>query len=125
MQQFHRLFNPIQADGQVIAFESENVDRFKLEQFLISVLWRASVSKQDYFGRIDLEDLTDEAAKVILSPSDLIPSFFNCVILRWGEREGFEGGLQLNQNPQRARWRMVRGYRFYLGETIVWIRARS
>ena len=105
-----------------IGYRIANVDSELLKLFFISILWRASISTQDFFSEIRLGIKLERLAKEVL----------------WGERvcekdefsfvlAKFDEGLAARTmlNPHKERWFSVTYYRFYIYGYILYIKADS
>lgn len=81
LQDFSSLFMPVMEGGVLRGFESRQVDQMKLLRFFVSVAWRASVSTQPFFRKVDLGDHLAEAAKSVLQPGvDVDRKHFSCML---------------------------------------------
>ncbi|MNQ35680.1 hypothetical protein D3C85_491730 [compost metagenome] len=81
LQDFSSLFMPVMEGGVLRGFESTQVDQMKLLRFFVSVAWRASVSTQAFFRKVELKDHLVEAAKSVQQPSeDVDREHFSCML---------------------------------------------
>lgn len=68
----YRFFHPtvpytLKTDGHgTQAYLIENVDYDKLKRFLLAVLWRASVSTQDFYAGVNLQSHEEEIRQLLL-----------------------------------------------------------
>lgn len=71
---------PVYVAGTPIAYQIKNVDYAKLKLFIISVLWRASVSSQEFYAQVSLGRYEKIARTHLLSSDpggpDDFPVFF-------------------------------------------------
>lgn len=118
-----QLFEPvIDSAGREIASQSKAVDQHLLLVFLIGTLWRASVSKSDFFKRIELGPYEEKARQVVLNQASNIPKIFAAVLTKWSTtdenqyiaRSIMDPILETNRSPNR--------YRFYFGEIVAYIK---
>lgn len=99
---------------------SDKVDQHLLIRFFISVLWRASVSKNTFFKRVDLGPYEVDAAKVILHPDKAAPKIFSVLLTMWGDLDEKDSGLVMD--PLKEKWYGVNSYRFYFGYFVAYIK---
>lgn len=100
--------------------QSEKVDQILLFRFFISVLWRASVSKDKFFNRVKLGPYEKAAAEVILHPELEVPATFGVVLSIWGGLADADNGIMMD--PFREKWNGVNAYRFYFGRFVAYIK---
>ena len=115
-----RHFRAVKTRSGVEGFQADDVDQNLIMQFLISVLWRASVSSQEFFSRVNLGPFEASAAKVIQDSNDPIPPCFGACLSRW-EDDSLVGHHML-MDPIREKWEGVNAYRLYLGQFVAYIR---
>ena len=120
--QFHAWFKTIEQNGQVVAYRAEQVDQEKLLRFLVAVLWRASVSKQSFYGRVHLGPYESLARQTILRPEAELPPVFSALLSRWTYSEENKSVAQSLMCPFRERWQGVNAYRMYLGEVVAYVK---
>jgi hypothetical protein len=70
--------------GNFVAYELKNADYTRLKLFFISVLWRASVSGQPFFSRVDLGPLEASARNHILQGDAGDPDEFSVLLSGFG-----------------------------------------
>lgn len=100
--------------------QSEKVDQILLFRFFISVLWRASVSKDNFFNRVKLGPYEKVAAEVILHPELEVPATFGVVLSIWGGLADADNGIMMD--PFREKWNGANAYRFYFGRFVAYIK---
>jgi hypothetical protein len=109
------------AEGVKSYFKADQFDYSKLKLFIISVLWRASVSSHRFFYRISLDPFFEQAAKDMISAGD--PGgreVFSTVLARWTVRAGSRLPPKLMANPYQ--YDSDEGHhraRIYLGSFVV------
>ena len=74
LQEFEQFFSPVFDGPNIVAFGSNTVNQTILLRFLVSVLWRASVSTLDFYRHVDLGPFTDAAASMAQDPKSPIGS---------------------------------------------------
>lgn len=57
--------------------KKEEYDFVKLRKFLISVLWRASISENDFFNTVSLKKYQDIAKQIISTDTVIYENYFN------------------------------------------------
>jgi hypothetical protein len=100
--------------GKSVGFLLMNVDVSKLEKFMASVLWRASVSSLDFFRRVALGPYESKFRQLVWSTqieNATLPSFI---------LSKFDGvlGKGLVLDPHQERWFGIKYYRVYFGSYI-------
>ena len=98
---------PESPNSKRLVFKSLKYGRFKL--FILSVLWRASISSHPMFERINLGDVHEEKIRLLLLASDPgAPSAYPCAIVAiMNNGQHFKG---LIPTPLCSR---VEGHKFY------------
>jgi len=122
LRNFGRVFAPISDKGETIAYQTNSVDQELLLRFVISVIWRASVSTQPFFKHVRLGPFENRAARAITQRAEPIPPAFSAVLCRWKASEDAELLARSVVSPWPERWGPVRGYRFYLGQTVAHVK---
>lgn len=124
LKDFRKYFRPV-VDGERLAgFESTTVDPERLLQFLVAVLWRASVSTHDFYENVDLGPYHTHARSAIASRDAEVSSVFDAVLSRWKDPDRTLPPTVI-LDPRRERWgsvNAVNGYRLYLGESVAYIK---
>ena len=120
LSQFDRYFKPLHLAERALAFQGDHVDTIRLLRFLMSVLWRASVSTQRFYGTVKLGP-HEELAKNSMFES-AVPSTFNAVLSRWDDAEDESHPTTGMMNPHRERWGDVNAYRLYFGKVVAYVK---
>lgn len=124
LRKFGEVFHPIERAGKIAGFESTTVDPNRLLQFLVTVLWRASVSSHDFYSKVDLGPHELLSRTAVTSSSTALPTLFDAVLSRWrNEDENFPTTAMLD--PRRERWFGINAYRVYFGETVAYVKVDS
>lgn len=120
--EFKEKFTALSSAGETVAFEAEGIDQSLLLRFLVSVLWRASVSKQGFYGKVELgPHLSSAKASITCSSSEHLRNS-SAVLSRWkapAEKAISTFGFLA---PFREKWDDVNAYRVYLGPFVAYIR---
>lgn len=122
LTRFSGQFQPLQNGGRTVAYEAGSVDKLRLLEFLIAVLWRASVSSENFFSTVQLGAHEFEAKGCLFQSPATIPPLFDAVLSRWSEEDGDETPTTALLNPHRETWSGVNAYRLYLGRVVAYVR---
>lgn len=112
----------LRQNGSVIGYKIPQVDYGLLKRFVISLLWRASISKQDFYRKVDLGVLEVLAKKLIWEESPGEKDDFSFVLAKF-DGEGTLSKAMLDPHPER--WYGRRYYRFYIGGFVLYVKADS
>jgi hypothetical protein len=113
----HRDWKPLSIHGHRI-YEIHDYDYASLKLFFVSILWRASVSGQDFFKRVNLGPLEDTAKRLIAEATPGSADDFS-VLLAVFDAPVANPFL----SPALLAWAQIRHYRFYLGSYVAYIKA--
>jgi len=125
LKRLHELFIPVATGAGPVAFQASGVDQDLLLRFLVATLWRAAVSTQAFYRRVQLGPHEGVARHAILNPQSPLPSVFGAVLSRWTadeESQFTSGGLM---DPFREKWDGVNAYRIYFGEVVAYVKVDS
>lgn len=107
--------------GKKAGFLLKNIDLKLLKLFFMSILWRASISKQDFYAKINLGNKLEEKLKNLIWNEDLGDTHdFSFVLAKFDK-----GDVKTIFDPHPERWDNLKYYRFYLGDYILYIKADS
>lgn len=122
LKKFNQLFLPAVESGRTVGYESTGADRKRLLHFLVAVLWRASVSNQNFYKRVRLGPHETSAKQITFDLGASSFGVFDAVLSKW--REGESIGLITPPllDPRRERWFGVNAYRFYFGQIVAYIK---
>lgn len=104
--------------GDIEIFVAENVDYPKLKLFMVSVLWRASVSTQLFYKRVDLGPRLSRAREMIETHDPGEQAEFATVLSRWLPTPGNTLPAKFTATPESKRYGGVRALKFYLGSFV-------
>jgi hypothetical protein len=107
-------------NGQTVGYEVPDVNTDALLRFLVSVLWRASVSSQGFFSRVALGPFDNLARSAIELPTSKVTPEFDAVLSIWK----IEKDLPIKPllDPHRERWTGVNAYRIYFGDIVAYVK---
>jgi hypothetical protein len=100
-------------------YVASQFDYARLRLFIISVLWRASVSTHQFFYRISLGPFEQRAKEMILQSDPGYPDLFSTVLSRWTVPAGAALPPKLMANPYEYRDEDgIRRARVYFGSFV-------
>lgn len=108
--------------GSLVGYKIPDVDYELLKRFVISLLWRASVSKQGFYGKVSLGPLEEQAKKLIWDESPGEKDEFSFVFAKFDDERTISKAML---DPHRERWFGKRYYRFYIGGFVLYVKADS
>jgi hypothetical protein len=121
LKDFDSDFKPLSRDGETAGFESATVDPRRLLQFLVSVLWRASISTHAFYSKVDLGPHEPLARLAVNTPGFALSEVFDAVLSRWKDEDATVPTTAI-LDPRREKWFGVNAYRLYLGETVAYVK---
>ena len=127
LQDFDREFTPIidtVFPPRVVGFESTTVDQDRLLRFLVSVLWRASVSTQPFYRHVALGAL-ESAAATVIDPAVPVPVFFGAVLAHWTPAEDMGYAAHGMLDPMLMTPEGAPVYVLYFGDSLAYLRASA
>lgn len=101
-----------------IVYIADQFDYHSLKVYIISVLWRASVSTQQYFSRIDLGERLARAKEMIAARDAGPAGEFAVVLSRWAVPEKFPLPPNLIADPFETRHDGIRSVHLYLSAFV-------
>ena len=118
-----RRFTPARIEGRIIGHECAELDPRRVLQFLVAVLWRASISSHPFYRAVNLGPLEPIALNFALTGVQEQP-VFDAVLSRWEPAASSPKPLMVILDPHSERWEGgVRGYRLYLGDVVAYVKA--
>lgn len=109
--------NEILLQGRTVARRIENFDYRRLKLFFISLLWRSSVSRHDFYKRISLGPFEDRLKTMILARDPGGSQDFAVILARFEDPE-FTAML----DPHPEKFDSVSFCRFYLTGFVAYIK---
>lgn len=108
----------LKKNGKVVGYRVDDVDYARLKCFFISVLWRASVSDQDFYSKVRLGPYESEVKRLIWDNECGRSDQYSFVVSRFTDTKIGRTIL----DPHRERWHGVNYYRLYLYGYVVYIK---
>lgn len=112
----------LKKEGSIIGYVVRSVDYELLKRFVISVLWRASISNQNFYSKVSLGELEEQAKGLIWSGSSGEEDDFSFVLAKF-EDTGTISKAMLD--PHQEEWEGKKYYRFYMGGFVLCVKADS
>ncbi|MBI4825966.1 MAG: hypothetical protein HY807_06030 [Nitrospirae bacterium] len=109
-------FEPMSHNGKIFAFQISEYDYTKLKLFVLSVLWRASVSSQPFFRRVNLGPYEKLLRETLLSGNPQDTNWFAVSIAKWSDH--VIGHRMMD--PFRTKFDGINYYVIYLEQYIVY-----
>lgn len=103
---------------KLLAFILPQVDIDQLKRFLLSVLWRASVSSQDFYKQVNLGAYEDKIQSILENNTALDKDEYSFFLSRFDDQ--YFGSTMLD--PRHECWDGVNYHRIYLGGFIAHIK---
>ena len=114
-----RTQNVLHPDGKLTSTLCENLDYAKFKLFLLSLLWRASISQLDFFKIVQLGPKKEESIRKMIFDNDPLSQLdFPCMVSSFR-------GLQRNMtsgvisSPRRVRNEKGTRYVFQIGQLVL------
>lgn len=108
--------------GSLDGYKVPNVDYELFKRFIISLLWRSSISKQGFYSKVNLGALEEKAKTLIWNGSSGEKDEFSFLLAKFDDK-GLIPKAMLD--PHQERWFGRRYYRFYLGSFVLYVKADS
>jgi len=108
----------LMVSNKVYGYRVKNVDYKKLKLFFISVLWRASLSNQSFYAKVNLGPYQKKAKDLIWNNNTGEQSEFAFVVAKFTDSS--IGKTMLDPHPDC--WDGVNYYRFYMYGYVVYIK---
>lgn len=105
-----------------IGFIIENIQHDRLKRFVITLLWRASVSSMPFFRNVKLGPLENYAKQLILQASTGNADDFSFVLASFNPTDPRS---KIIFDPHSEKWYGRNYYRFYLGGYVLYVKADS
>ncbi|MGF1694455.1 hypothetical protein L4C54_02130 [Vibrio lamellibrachiae] len=107
-------------EAQLVGYRINKVDVSKLKLFFISILWRASISEQQFYSKVKLGSLEDKAQKLIWDGKSGELDDFSFVLAKFDDVS--DGVSRTLMDPHPESWFDVNYHRFYLYGYILYIK---
>lgn len=126
LKKFNDHFHPIEVSRPTEGLESETIDPQRLLQFLVAILWRASVSNHPFFSKVSLGPYEQAASLSANRSSVIIPAVFDAILCKWKKGKDTENlPTTAILDPTSEKLLGIRVYRVYLGEITAFIKVDS
>lgn len=99
--------------NDVYGFEAKGIDQALLLRFFVGTLWRAAVSRQDFFSRVQLLARHEKLARKAIGTEDVSPDF-GVTLAAFKSADGRDESVGI-MDPLKQRYGGVNVYRFYFG----------
>jgi hypothetical protein len=109
--------NYLSKDGKKLFYKLEDIDYPKFKLFFMSVLWRASITNQDFFHQVNLGSWESVLKDMILNADPGTENDFSVILSKY---EGASATIM--PNPQRIRTEGINYYKFRMGSYSVLIK---
>ena len=114
-------FEEISREGVVAGWTIRGGNAIRLEKFILSILWRASLSERKFFQKVKLGPY-EKVLKEHLWGDESHHKSFGCVIAKFRESKRATGSHKTILDPHPFRYEGKNYYRLYLGGYVVWVR---
>lgn len=109
--------NFLSRDGKKFFYKLENIDYLRFKLFFMSVLWRASITNQEFFCQVNLGSWESVLKDMILRADPGTENDFSVILTK------YEGdSVTIMPNPQRIRTEGINYYKFRMGGYSVLIK---
>lgn len=122
IHRFDIEFRPQIVGGETLAFTTDKVDYERLKLFVISVLWRAAASTQDYFKLVQIGPYEEAAKSAILAATAGEPQEFGTIFSRWVAPPEREALTNAHMSPFCERWDGINAVRIYIGPVVAYVK---
>ena len=114
------LAKPIELKGKIAGYMYDKFDYDKLKLFFLSVLWRAAVSSNPFFKRVDIGPHLENIRKAIVESNPGTSDFYATVLALFDD--GDERSWAKIMDPFKGRISDITFYTFYLGNILAYIK---
>lgn len=111
-----KSFTPIENNGKCLAYNIVEYDYTILKLFFLSVLWRASVSSQHFFRKVNLGPHEPSIRESLLNGDPKDSDWYAVTVAKWSDPSDGVGFL----DPCRTRFDGLNYYVMYLEHYIVY-----
>jgi len=112
----------IRSNGEVTAYRLNEVDTDLIKLFVISLLWRASISRQDFYKKVNLGPLEQKAKDLVWEGSTGNRHDFSFVLAKFDDTEKIS---KVILEPHSERWFGRKYYRFYIASYVLYVKVDS
>lgn len=112
----------IASNGEVLAYQFENIDYTQLKLFAISLLWRASATTNEFFRRVKIGPYEAAARQMILNENAGTADEFATMIIRWVAQPPHEQLAELQMSPYKAKLEGVNEVKLFLAGAVMHVK---
>lgn len=109
-------------NGEVLAYQFENVDYTQLKLFAISLLWRASATTNEFFRRVKIGPYEEAARQMILNETAGAAEEFATMIVRWVAQPPHERLAELQMSPYKTKLEGVNEVKLFLAGAVIHVK---
>lgn len=106
-------------EGDIIAYQYDDVDYERLKLFAISLLWRAAETQIRFFNRVKIGPYREAARQLVLTADPGAPDTFSVLVCRWRAKPSHEGIAQAQFSPYCARVGGVNDAKFFFAGAVL------
>ncbi len=106
-------FKITEENGAIISYHTESFDYAKLKMFFISILWRASISKRDFYTKVNLGPHEDVLRNMIINSDPGTMDDYDVQLFRFS---GVDHPIPILMPVEIRSSYGLRYYRVYLGD---------
>jgi hypothetical protein len=117
-----RSLEPVTNGIHTAGYTVNGVDCDLLKRFFVGVLWRASISTNEFFAKVNLGPLEELAKRIAWAETPSAEDEFSYALGLFDD-EGTLSKVILDPHPER--FNDIRYYRFYLAGYVLYIKASS
>jgi hypothetical protein len=110
------------SNGELIGYRYDNVDYKKLKLFVVSLLWRAAASSNEFFDRVELGPHEERARSLIVAGDPGTPHEFSVLIERWYAPPERQGLLRAQFSPYCAEIDDVHEVKLFLAGAVIHVK---
>jgi hypothetical protein len=122
LSQHDQFFTPVLRSNEVVGFTATDINKELLHKFVLSILWRASVSSHEFYAKVDLGPHSKAVESLIFQYDKNIAKQYTFVLARWVSTPAFDALTKIQMNPEPYRVSGVNCYFFYLGKSLVYVK---
>jgi hypothetical protein len=112
----------VEANGDAMAFQYQDVDYNLLKMFAISLLWRASATSIQFFERVTTGPHEERLRQMILANDPGVADEFSTFVTRWVSRPEHEAMAQTQLSPYRARLDGINEVKFLFAGAVMHVK---
>jgi hypothetical protein len=122
INRIEELFQPLQVGSNTLAFFGKDIDQAKLKMFFLAVLWRATISNQPFYSRVQIGPYKEQLLELLKRGTSTDPDEFSVVMSRWLTSEQQQPVAEGLMSPFLEKWDGVNAVRVYFGKVVAYIK---